>query len=71
MHILTAREFIDQGTSAYNVLSIAKSQTTFAAKRAVEAVAHEVAALTGETLRVADRNPANDNRPPRRRQRAA
>jgi hypothetical protein len=81
MHILTAREFIDQGTSAGAIMSIAASQTTAASKQAVEAVAREVAKLTGATLTIpgaataareeSRRRPANDNRPRRERRVAA
>ena len=82
MQILTAHEFIAQGTSAAQVASIArylatneyghKAQPELAAK--VRAVAEEVAVLTGVRLYgkrgyyVAPR-PANDNR--RRSRRAA
>lgn len=69
--ILTAREFIAQGTSAGIIMSIAKSQTNHGARAKVEAVAREVAAITGQTLQIpgavskareqARRRPANDN----------
>lgn len=62
--VLTAREFIAQGTTAGAIMSIAKGRTD------VEAVARTVASLTGQPLKwpgqVAAENmrrrPVNDNR---------
>lgn len=78
MHILTARQFIAQSTSAGAIMSIA------AGRPEIEAIAREVAAITGQPLkwpgqvtaereRAAQerrRRPANDNRG-RRNRRAA
>lgn len=77
-NILTAQQFIAQGTTAGAIMSIA------AGRPEVEAVAREVAAITGQSLKwpgqvTADREraaqerrrrPANDNRS-RRNRRAA
>lgn len=70
MNILTAHQFIAQGTSAGAIMSIASGRPE------VEAIAREVAAITGQSLKwpgqvTADREraaqerrrrPANDNR---------
>lgn len=78
MHILTAHEFIAQGTTAGAIMSIA------AGRPEIETIAREVAALTGQSLkwpgqvtaereRAAQerrRRPTNDNRS-RRNRRAA
>lgn len=58
---LTAAEFIAQGTTAGAIMSIA------AGRPHIEAVAREVAAITGQTLQVPGavtfaRQAANDNR---------
>jgi hypothetical protein len=50
MQILSAREFIDQGTSASAVLSIAKSNSNQSLATRIRLVAEEVAALTGVRL---------------------
>lgn len=72
-HILTADEFIAQGTSAGAIMSIAASNE--AARAKLEAVAREVAARTGQSLNIpgavtasreAARRAANDNRRGRR-----
>lgn len=71
MHILTAKEFIAQGTSAGAIMSIAASNP--AARTKLEAVAREVAAQTGQSLQVPGaitiermQRTANDNRRGRR-----
>lgn len=73
MHILTADEFIAQGTSAGAIMSIAASNE--AARTKLEAIASEVAARTGQSLNIpgaitaareAARRTANDNRRGRR-----
>lgn len=70
--ILSAREFIEQGTPAGVIMSIAASQTQYGARGRVEAIAREVANRTGQSLQIpgaatkarenARRRPANDNR---------
>lgn len=73
MHILTANEFIAQGTSAGAIMSIAAANE--AARTKLEAIAREVAARTGQSLNIpgavtasreAARRAANDNRRGRR-----
>lgn len=72
-NILTAQEFIAQGTSAGAIMSIAAANP--AARPRLEAVAREVAARTGQSLNIpgaitaareAARRAANDNRRGRR-----
>lgn len=72
-NILTAQEFIAQGTSAGAIMSIAAANE--AARTKLEAVAREVAARTGQSLNIpgavtaareAARRAANDNRRGRR-----
>lgn len=73
MHILTAQEFIAQGTSAGAIMSIAAANE--AARQRLEDVAREVAARAGQSLNIpgavtaareAARRAANDNRRGRR-----
>lgn len=52
MNILSAREFIAQGTEAGAIMSIAAAQTAPSARSKVEAVAREVAAITGQSLQI-------------------
>jgi hypothetical protein len=68
-NILTAQEFIDQGTTAGAIMSIASANP--AKRAALEKVARQVADRTGQTLQIpgaltASRNerrrPSNDNR---------
>ncbi len=76
MNIFTAREFIAQGTTAGAIMSIAAAQTMPGARAKVEAVAREVAAITGQSLQIPGaltkaresrrQRPANDNRQRRR-----
>ena len=71
-NILTAREFIAQGTTAGAIMSIAASQTVHGRGVKLEAVAREVAAITGQSLQIPGavtkaresrrQRPANDNR---------
>lgn len=66
MNILTAREFIAQGTSAAAVLSIAKFHLSFSNHELagrIRRVAEEVADLTGVRIYALPRRrkPANDN----------
>lgn len=72
-NILTAQEFIAQGTSAGAIMSIAAANLHYGDKLA--AVAREVAARTGQSLNIpgavtaareAARRAANDNRRGRR-----
>lgn len=72
-NILTAQEFIAQGTSAGAIMSIAAANPAASAK--LEAVAREVASRTGQSLsipgavtaaRESARRAANDNRRGRR-----
>lgn len=72
-HILTAQEFIAQGTSAGAIMSIAAANP--AVRTQLEAVAREVAYVTGQSLNIpgavtaareAARRAANDNRRGRR-----
>ena len=72
-NILTAEEFIAQGTSAGAIMSIAAANE--AARTKLEAIAREVAARTGQSLNIpgavtaareAARRAANDNRRGRR-----
>lgn len=73
-HILTADEFIAQGTSAGAIMSIAVANP--AARGEIERVAKEVARRTGQSLQIpgavtaareaSRRRPANDNKPKRR-----
>ena len=75
-NILTAREFIAQGATAGAIMSIAAAQTVAGARARVEAVAREVAAITGQSLQIPGavtkaresrrQRPANDNRQQRR-----
>lgn len=72
MNILTARQFIAQGTHAGAIMSIAAAQTAAGARAKVEAVAREVAAITGQSLQIPGaltkaresrrQRPVNDNR---------
>ena len=73
MHILTAQEFIAQGTSAGAIMSIAAANE--AARTKLEAIAREVATRTGQSAQIpgavtaareAARRAANDNRRGRR-----
>lgn len=73
MHILTAQEFIAQGTTAGAIMSIAAANPE--ARTKLEAIASEVAARTGQSLNIpgavtaareAARRAANDNRRGRR-----
>lgn len=78
-HILSADEFIEQGTSAGAILSIASSQTNPTNKSILEHTAREVARKTGQPLAIPsaiynarntnyhNRKAANDNRRPQRR----
>jgi len=80
-HILTAHEFIAQGTSAGAIMSIAAANQ--ALRGEIEQIALEVAHRTGQSLQIpgavtaareaSRRRPANDNarRAPRRERRAA
>ena len=72
-NILTAQEFIAQGTSAGAIMSIAAANPE--ARTKLEAVAREVAQITGQSLNIpgaitaareAARRAANDNRRGRR-----
>lgn len=74
-NILTAHEFIAQGTRAYQIVSMAGSSP---ARRELLDIAHTVASLTGDSMQIpgavtqareAARRAANDNR--RRSRRAA
>jgi hypothetical protein len=68
MQILSAREFIAQGTSAAAVLSIAKSNSNPRHAGRIRLVAEEVAALTGVRLQGLPLMKAgNDNARQRRR----
>ncbi|MBC7149054.1 MAG: hypothetical protein H5U22_06710 [Rhizobium sp.] len=75
MHILTAQEFIAQGTSAGAIMSIAAAQSDQYARASLEAEARDVARITGQSLNIpgavtaareAARRAANDNRRGRR-----
>lgn len=68
MHILTAHEFIAQGTRAYQIASMARSSP---ARRELLDIARTVASLTGDSMQIpgavtlareAARHAANDNR---------
>ena len=65
-HILTADEFIAQGTTAAAILSIARwyrvSDPATAAK--IKDIAYDVSRKTGEKFRMRRVRPANDNRRP-------
>lgn len=64
-NVLTAQQFIDQGTQAAAVLSISKARERSGDRplaRHLRNVAYDVAAITGEPLRAI---PANDNTPQR------
>lgn len=72
-NILTAQEFIDQGTTAGAIMSIASANP--AKRTALEKVARDVSRQTGQTLQIpgaltASRNerrrPSNDNSRERR-----
>ena len=71
-HILTADEFIAQGTTAAAVFSIARwyrvSDPAIAAT--VKDIAYEVSRKTGEKIRMRRVRPANDNRRPFKRRAA-
>ena len=73
MHILTAQEFIAQGTSAGAIMSIAAANE--AARDELQGIAWKVAQITGQSLNIpgavtasreAARRAANDNRRGRR-----
>lgn len=75
MNILTAHEFIAQGTRAYQIVSMAGSSSH---RHELLDIAHTVASLTGDSMQIpgavtqareAARRAANDNR--RRSRRAA
>lgn len=60
-NVLTAQQFIDQGTQAAAVLSISKARERSGDRtlaRHLRSVALDIAAMTGEPLRAV---PANDN----------
>jgi len=68
MTILTAQEFIDQGTTAGAIMSIASANP--AKRAALEKVARDVSRQTGQTLQIPGaltaarnerRRPSNDN----------
>lgn len=71
-NILTAREFIAQGTTAGAIMSTSAAPTVAGARAKVEAVAREVAAITGQSLQIPGaltkaresrrQRPVNDNR---------
>lgn len=71
-HILTADEFIAQGTTAAAILSIARwyrvSDPATAAK--IKDIAYDVSRRTGEQFRMRRVRPANDNRRPFKRRAA-
>jgi hypothetical protein len=68
MQIISAREFIAQGTSASAVLSIAKSNSNPRLAGRIRLVAEEVAALTGVRLQgLPLKKAGNDNARQRRR----
>lgn len=73
MRILTAHEFIAQGTSAGAIMSIAAANP--AARQQIEAIARTVAAFTGQSMQIpgavtaareSARRADNDNRRGRR-----
>lgn len=77
MHILTAQQFIAQGTRAYQIASMAGSSP---ARRELLDIARTVASLTGDSMRIpgavtlereAARRAANDNRRRGKRRAAA
>ncbi|MFC7067403.1 hypothetical protein [Brucella rhizosphaerae] len=71
-HILTAAEFIAQGTTVAAIFSIARwyrvSDPATAAK--IKDIAYEVSRKTGEMIRMRRIRPANDNRRPFKRRAA-
>ncbi|MCV9907065.1 hypothetical protein OIV19_05450 [Brucella sp. HL-2] len=71
-HILTADEFIAQGTSVAAILSIARwyreSDPATAAK--LKDIAYDVSRKTGEKIRMRRIRPANDNLHPFKRRAA-
>ncbi|GLU26668.1 hypothetical protein [Brucella sp. NBRC 12950] len=71
-HILTADEFIAQGTTAAAILSLARwyrvGDPATAAK--IKDIAYEVSGKTGEQFRMRRIRPANDNRRPFKRRAA-
>ena len=71
-HILTAEEFIAEGTTAAAIFSIARwyreSDPTTSAT--IKDIAYDVSRKTGEKIRMRRVRPANDNRRPFKRRAA-